>query len=319
MSAKRKPKGATLPGERHEGLVVMDDVPELYAPQRAVIFVDSIRCHLPALTPHAERERVQQWLRGYRRHGWIGPPSPFETGGNGLVYFNIHQPRPPFIQELVGQQSRSGIAVHGIDVALDLLADDEEQNTRLHDWATRHVSQQHQRIGASIRIVRGTRYTADRHAPRNTCTYADRPSKAARCPCVHIELRLRGERALRRAGVLDKLPANCAAIPSNLLDARNLRAIFFRAVKFVDIEPKRIGRAILAKHPNSSDLSGDSANAQRQGMHQLLKAQSELNEPRITAACAVRVCRKWGLNTNRVLPASDTPLIYTPEWSNHAG
>jgi hypothetical protein len=91
--------------------------------------------------------------------------------------------------------------INRVDAALDLIVADASAAHQLDTFFLRHkVQRWHGQ--RRMRAYEGTTYISrDRWTARNLVQYSDMPSKITGSPCCHLELRLMGAEACRRAGI----------------------------------------------------------------------------------------------------------------------
>jgi hypothetical protein len=77
----------------------------------------------------------------------------------------------------------------------------EEERDAAHEFVGRHhIKRWHGKQRAKVH--KGTRYTGQRRVPNKLVTYGDQPCRVSgEIHCLHLEWRLNGARALRRAGI----------------------------------------------------------------------------------------------------------------------
>src|SRR5262249_21666391 len=122
-----------------------------------------------------------------------------------------------------------------VDVAIDFVCEDHRQAELATAFLTRTAVQKWRRRGDRSHIEINTRYWKPAKVPRNIALYGHRQSKVNKRPCAHFELRFKGARACRQAGLSDL----------NLL-ARGLHAmpLLVRQAKIMLMDPVRLDRGI---------------------------------------------------------------------------
>ncbi|MDR6302563.1 hypothetical protein GGQ85_000239 [Nitrobacter vulgaris] len=136
--------------------------------------------------------RDEQYIK-LRRHPW-----PMRFNRSYVERYNIFQPTDEVLRWLA---NRDGVHLSYAEISLDWIFDDEVDK----DYADRLfrsiiVKKHHGNQGISF--DKGTRYTAARGAPNQIATYADLPCRiTGEEYCLHIDWRISGSEALRRAGI----------------------------------------------------------------------------------------------------------------------
>lgn len=112
----------------------------------------------------------------------------------------IQQPSAGAIERLREEASYVHL-INRVDIALDLIVADASAAHQFDLFFLRHKAQRwHGK--RRMTICEGTAYISrDRWTARNLVQYHDKPSKITHEPCLHLELRLKGAEACRRAGI----------------------------------------------------------------------------------------------------------------------
>jgi hypothetical protein len=165
-------------------------------PSSIVAYLDRVHLWLPQPLPVKDlewldtqcgeemyvRTRPKRWQRSYQQH------------------LQLPQPTPAALHFL---SKRNGALMNYAEPAMDWMFNDCEQNEHAGATVRQYVVKRHHREQQGVHTVReATRYTAPRRSSSNLVIYADRTSRTTgELDCTHIELRLRGVRALQRAGI----------------------------------------------------------------------------------------------------------------------
>ena len=180
------------------------------------------------------------------------------------------------------------------DIALDLLVSDTEVARTLCAEA-RLLTTQPWHGKREARDFETTQYIASKGSRRNIAIYADRPSKIANCPTVHIELRYCGanmcqRRGVRRAG--DLLSLDLAA--------------YLDDIRFSAIDWHKVDRFILANARKEADW--------RKSQHRRRGHDpSNTTNPHAIAAY-VKNLLLASLASSGCVPAWGSPTIPAQEW-----
>jgi hypothetical protein len=112
------------------------------------------------------------------------------------VRLQMRRPRREALQWLA---TLDGMVMNHAD--LDWTFTTEEERDAAHEFViNHHIKRWHG--DQQVTFHKGTRYTARRRVPNKLVSCADRPSRiTGEVHCVHVEWRLSGARALRRAGI----------------------------------------------------------------------------------------------------------------------
>ena len=118
----------------------------------------------------------------------------------GVQRIQIRQPGSDGLREI--QEAIPGsYLINGVEIAIDLIVEKRMHAEALQEFFAYHLVQgwRGRRPG---RHFRGTTYTSQRTAARNIVYYADQRSRIIGSGfCCHIEMRLKGARAVRAAGI----------------------------------------------------------------------------------------------------------------------
>jgi len=177
--------------------------------------IDAARKEAQRITPVeviAYPDNVQVWSKTVfptTQLEWLGARC-----GNGLdvelrpkrwdrsrQYQQRLQLRRPSREALQWLSASDGILVNYLELALDWSFDHVDERDEAHDFVCKyHVKRWHG--DQKIKFVKGTRYTGERQTANKLVSYADLPSRmTGEVYCVHLEWRLNGVQALRRAGI----------------------------------------------------------------------------------------------------------------------
>jgi hypothetical protein len=194
----------------------------------------------------------------------------------------------------------------GIDIACDIPSNHEHIHQD-HKTAERSILQRWRR--STVRRVRqnDTIYFNRKFRSRGLVIYSDKKAWRDGRPTLHIELRLRGGRTIRRAlGKLDNLP--------QLADPKELARIFNKVVQFVDFSLETLGRAYQKKMRLPWGKTLSAAEARRIGGLLARLMRYDLNEETINATVIHAVCKKYELRPNRIfrLLITTTALPLSP-------
>jgi hypothetical protein len=126
------------------------------------------------------RQQAKRWDRAYR------------------VRLQLRQPGHEALQWLA---KLNGVLMNYVEVALDWIFNSEEERDAAHEFIRRHhVKRWHGK--QEVFSYQGARYTAKRRAANKLVNYAEQGSRiSGELFCEHVEWRLSGTRALRRAGI----------------------------------------------------------------------------------------------------------------------
>jgi hypothetical protein len=164
-------------------------------PTEKMSYVDSIQLWLK--NPLLPRTRLD-WLAAHcdsidiRQQAKRWDPS-------HQVRLQMRRPRREALQWLA---TLDGMVMNYVEIGLDWTFTSEEERDAAQEFIrTHHVKRWHG--DQQVTFHKGiTRYTAQRRVPNKLVSYADRPSRiTGEIYCVHVEWRLNGARALRRAGI----------------------------------------------------------------------------------------------------------------------
>jgi hypothetical protein len=153
-------------------------------PVRRMAYIDVVQVWLLKTPLSAAR---LAWLQ--RRCAFVRP----DFGGRRP---RLIRPNREALQWLATLKHRLNYA----EAALDLIFTNEDQRDAARQFVDQNLVQRWHRD--DVRRHRGTRYTTARGRPNNLTVYSDKRSNITREPfCLHLEWRLSGVRALRRAGI----------------------------------------------------------------------------------------------------------------------
>lgn len=137
-----------------------------------------------------------------------------------------------------------------------------------------------------------SRYLGPRNAPRVLYIYNqtnERPSPVDGCVRTKCEVRWRGVRATRRAGIATG--EGVAVLQTDLLELDRLRDIYLNAVNLIKPDCKKYGKAIRARCKSYGNLWSD----MRIGGREWRNAMFEIKDECLSAVAFVLACRKWDL------------------------
>jgi hypothetical protein len=156
-------------------------------------YVDTV--HLWLKRPLSEKKL--EWLRRQCGHLHAETRSGPWKLAKYKQYLQLQQPNDSALQAIAERQHH----ITRVDFALDwIFIDKDECNRAYRDFCRYNVVKFHSRR-QGVRFVKTTRYTAGRTAPNNLVVYADKPSKVSGKPCLHLDWRIKGTQALKRAGI----------------------------------------------------------------------------------------------------------------------
>jgi len=145
-------------------------------------------------------DEVEELRQECRRGLHVGTePASFDPGYRQLL--QLHHPTRRALEMLV---ARNDTHLNYLEVALDLTFADQDDTDDAFRLIDRYHVKRHHRRQRLTYVGEGsvTRYSGPRSAPNVVVTYADRPSKATgELHSAHLEWRIRGSAALRRAGI----------------------------------------------------------------------------------------------------------------------
>lgn len=149
----------------------------------------------------------------------------------GPQIVDLPQPTMAALEFLAAR--RRDHVVSYIELALDLIVDDQQDLDALAHFLDRHLVQTWHR--GKIVVQGATRYWRPRASARNLVVYPDRHSKiTGEVHCLHVEMRLLGAEAVRRAGI------------GAIADITNFdhRAFWRRHLRLVDIDREKLSLAV---------------------------------------------------------------------------
>jgi len=163
----------------------------------------------------------------------------FQNRTNGSAYrigrfaLNLRQPTPAAFAIL---SSYGGVGdVFELELAWDFIMRTHCDAERFENWVRSHLVELW-RGNKTVCNYEGTRYSGNRHI-NQTAMYSNRPSKIEKKPCVHLEWRMRGARAIHAAKCdLDNLA---------MMDDSFHRAFWEKRIRFVEIDLTKLGRIVL--------------------------------------------------------------------------
>jgi hypothetical protein len=175
------------------------------------------------------------WLRSHCGRGGLkdhNEPAPFDLSYRQRL--RLMQPQLPALQYL---RELNGVLFNYTEAALDWIFDDQFQKRAADLLARRYLIEKFHRQDSNL--VEGvTLYTRRRGARNKITSYADQPSRiTGELDCFHIEARMLGVDAIRRAGI------NSVA---DLLTFDH-RAFWQERLLMYDIDVRKLGRDYYAK------------------------------------------------------------------------
>ena len=151
-------------------------LPELLPPSR-IDWLDPPRCG-----SHHELRRLKRWTRHDKY----------------VMRLQLRQPGPEVLRWVA---TLNGALMNRLDVALDLIFASEEEVAAADEFIHRHHLKLWHR-DQEVTLFKTTRYTASPRAPNKLANYADKECRiTGEVYCLHIEWRLIGVQALKRAGL----------------------------------------------------------------------------------------------------------------------
>lgn len=166
-------------------------------PAGVYAYIDSLQLWLDRPLP---KKRLR-WLKARCDLHISDKPHRFEPRYRQRI--QIRQPTPEVLRFLAEQ---SGLLLNHTEIALDWTFSTEHETEEALIFTARHLIKKHHREAHGIRIVgegeRRTLYTNTRAARNVVVLYADKYCRVTgeEC-CVHLEWRMNGVEALRRAGI----------------------------------------------------------------------------------------------------------------------
>jgi hypothetical protein len=165
-------------------------------PAGVIAYVDKIHVWLKTPRPRTEvawlSSQCGRGLHVYRGH---------KRWDRSREYKQRLQLRQPSYEALQSLATLEGILINYLELALDLTFNSEEERNEAHEFVCQyHVKRWHGE--QKIKIVKGSRYTGKRRTPNKLVSYADLVCRiTGEVYCVHLEWRLNGAEAVRRAGI----------------------------------------------------------------------------------------------------------------------
>ncbi|MGE0522113.1 MAG: hypothetical protein AB7O60_03635 [Variibacter sp.] len=177
---------------------------------------------------HFDLRRNGEWVRVNRKLVHIWHPDPAYCRR-----LQLYQPNTAALERLAALDD---VRLTGVDVALDWVFDSEEERDAAYEaLCLRHVKLNHS--GHHVAFVGDggtTRYSNQRHAPNNLAAYSDKICRVTgEVYCLHNEWRIKGNRALCRAGIRS---------PRDLLGI-DFQAFWIKRLLLRDVDVVRLGRA----------------------------------------------------------------------------
>jgi hypothetical protein len=157
-------------------------------------YIDVVRVWLPRPLQQRELQWLKQQCGAVR---WLTRSKRWDRDRRYHVWLQLCQPSEAALRFIADREHQ----LNYTEVALDWMFDNEYERDRAREIANRNmVKKWHGQ--QQVKFVNGTRYTGKRKVPNKLVTYADKPSRTTgELFCVHIEWRLNGVKALRRAGI----------------------------------------------------------------------------------------------------------------------
>jgi len=148
--------------------------------ERPIIYIDTVHILIPHRLSSKEYDVIRTASRGVHS---------YRTQCPGRIAYRLQCPTASCLEQLA--LICPDHIVTRFDIALDLLVSDAEVARTLCAEA-RLLTPQPWHGKREARDFETTQYIASKGSRRNIAIYADRPSKIANCPTVHIELRYCG-------------------------------------------------------------------------------------------------------------------------------
>lgn len=157
---------------------------------------------------YASDDKIGLWLRQPMTRAQLKQHGAYDCTPRDLVrrfrlaygqLIQIPQPKVPTLEYLADRNdAHLNYVEEGLDWVYDDAADKHEGFWSLH----RHVVKRHHGTQQVLLVFGTTRYTGPRRAPNVLAIYHDKPCRVTgEVDCVHLDWRIRGAAALRRAGI----------------------------------------------------------------------------------------------------------------------
>jgi hypothetical protein len=203
----------------------------------AAIGPSSIDCYYDVVQVWLQQRlppRRIAWLRNHCGRGGLNDfnaPARFDPSYRQRL--RLMQPRLPALQFL----STLVLLLNYVEVAQDWIFDDQFQKLMADQFARQYLVEKFHRQDSNL-VEGATLYTRRRRARNKITIYADQPSRmSGDLDCVHIEARMAGADALRRAGI------------SSVADLLRFdhRAFWQGRLLMYDIDLRKLGRDYYAR------------------------------------------------------------------------
>lgn len=291
-----------------KGMFPMTACSDIIRNARHENYVDSVRL----LAPEPPSDDDLATLDGFQSQGLLGGYYPEPIAGPPMRRFRcelkLHRPSPFVLHWAERRAYEKGWHLVGADFPHDVIPDSPDDVDLLLDWILTHMVVRYRRAGTTVEICEGTYYFGPRLGPRTVAVYAHKPSKVTGEPCVHIEPRPRGRRALQSLGIY---------CPSAILGL-DLMATVQRFIYFADWDLEALGR--IARWRTGAAHTRDAASRlldRAEGERIATSTMSERGESKLTATTIRAACATHRIPAPRVL--TDIGFPWLPHNSRKVG
>jgi hypothetical protein len=163
-------------------------------PAGIMAYPDMVTVWLKTPLRHSDRNRLNAQCSGGLHVSW----HPMKSDHNYQQRLQLRQPTAEALHSLAHLDD---VLINQLELALDWTFDHERQRDRADAFVSQyHVKRWHGK--QEITFFKSTRYTGPPRAPNNFVSYADKPCRlTGEVFCLHLEWRIKGVPALRRAGI----------------------------------------------------------------------------------------------------------------------
>ena len=153
------------------------------------------------------------------------------------IGYCIHLSQPTPMAFKILSDYRGVGEVFYIELAWDFITNTQDEAEKLENWIRSHLIEL-RRGSKRVYNFKTTRYSGNRNQ-NPTAMYANRQSKIAKKPCVHLEWRISGARSVSAAiGNLKSLVS---------IDDSAHMQFWNRRVRFIQINSTKLGRIVLGR------------------------------------------------------------------------